>query len=140
MYTQLFKEILTNTEHDEDAHLQYAKNCPLEDKMTSTTTKIFEEFQSQFKEYTAIRSYTKESFLHRKLNEASRQLKGDTLNNLVFFVRQLHQQLKNTEENLVLYRDQGLSKADFEKLKKSKDQLYAFNVFLETIANSLRKF
>jgi hypothetical protein len=58
-----------------------------------------------------------------------------------FFIRDLHQDIKKLHSenfgdrekpSFVVYRGQGLSKVDFDKMLKTKDGLMSFNNFLST--------
>jgi hypothetical protein len=75
------------------------------------------------------------------LNRALRTLEGDTIINMGFFIRDLHQQIQQLYQkqvgsyngkSFIVYRGQGLLKTDFEKLVKSKGGLMSFNNFLST--------
>ena len=76
------------------------------------------------------------------LNRALRTLEGDTIINMGFFIRDLHQQIQELYQKQVgslscgksftVYRGQGLLKTDFEKLVKTKGGLMSFNNFLST--------
>jgi tetratricopeptide (TPR) repeat protein len=75
------------------------------------------------------------------LNRALRTLEGDTIINMGFFIRDLHQQIQQLYQkqigtyhgkSFIVYRGQGLLKADFEKLLKTKGGLMSFNNFLST--------
>jgi hypothetical protein len=68
-------------------------------------------------------------------------LEADTIINMGFFVRDLHHQIEQLYQKQVgncdgksftVYRGQGLSKTDFEKLLQTKDGLISFNNFLST--------
>jgi hypothetical protein len=78
------------------------------------------------------------------LNRALRTLEGDTIINMGFFIRDLHQQIQELHRNQVstyhgksftVYRGQGLLNTDFEKLLKTKGGLMSFNNFLSTSKN-----
>jgi tetratricopeptide (TPR) repeat protein len=73
------------------------------------------------------------------LNRALRMLDVDTIINMNFFIRDLHQQIQELYQKQIstyhgkpfaVYRGQGLLKTDFEKLMKSKNGLMSFNNFL----------
>lgn len=58
-----------------------------------------------------------------------------------FFMRDLHRQIQELHneqfsgcggENLVVYRGQGLTTAEFEKLQKTRGKLMLFNSFIST--------
>ncbi|CAF1493602.1 unnamed protein product [Adineta steineri] len=75
------------------------------------------------------------------LNCALRSMESETIINMGFFIHdlhlqihQLHQQQFNTDhcKSFTVYREQGLSKANFEKLRRTKGCLMSFNNFLST--------
>jgi hypothetical protein len=78
------------------------------------------------------------------LNRALRTLEADTIINMGFFIRDLHRQIVDAYqvqrnsyrgESFIVYRGQGLSNSDFEKLMNSKGGLMSFNNFLSTSKN-----
>ncbi|CAF0994519.1 unnamed protein product [Adineta steineri] len=75
------------------------------------------------------------------LNYALRVMEGDTIINMGFFIHDLHLQIQQLHQQQVnsyrgkaftVYRGQGLSKARFEKLRKTKGGLISFNNFLSS--------
>jgi tetratricopeptide (TPR) repeat protein len=75
------------------------------------------------------------------LNHALRTQEVSTIIKMGFFIRDLHQNIKKLHSkrisdrrtaSFVVYRGQGLSKIDFDKILKSKGGLMAFNNFLST--------
>ena len=75
------------------------------------------------------------------LNYALRTMEADIIIKMGFFISDLHHQIEqlyvkqiNTYQGkpFVVYRGQGLSKTDFEKLLKTQGGLLSFNNFLST--------
>jgi hypothetical protein len=75
------------------------------------------------------------------LNRALRNLEGDTIINMGFLIHDLHRQIEGLDKEQVssyhgkpffVYRGQGLSTTDFDKLQKTKGGLMSFNNFLST--------
>jgi tetratricopeptide (TPR) repeat protein len=73
------------------------------------------------------------------LNRALRNLEGDTIINMGFLIHDLHRQIEELHEEQVssyhgkpffVYRGQGLSTTDFDKLQKTRGGLMSFNNFL----------
>jgi tetratricopeptide (TPR) repeat protein len=141
MYTQIFKEILLEMEHNKQSiqhfvqflRLHYINNIP---KLKDIT-----EFERDYRPQYAITWYTRECFIYEMLNRALRMLEGDTIINMGFFIRDLHQQIQELHRKQVssyygksftVYRGQGLLKTVFEKLVKTKGGLISFNNFLST--------
>ncbi|CAF3804796.1 unnamed protein product [Adineta steineri] len=142
MYTQIFKEILLEMEHD---HKQAIKILAVyyrkfyHDNMAQLN--IINEFEHNYRQEKAIWWYTRECFTYEMLNRALRTLDANTIINMGFFIHDLHQQIVQLHEQqlpnyrgklLVVYRGQGLLKTDFDKLKKTKGGLMSFNSFLST--------
>ncbi|CAF4214545.1 unnamed protein product, partial [Adineta steineri] len=138
MYTQIFKDILLDMEHDAQAIKQFTAYCRHHD---CGSTKTIDEFEKTYDAETAIWWYTCPSFIYSMLNYALRSMEGETIINMGFFIRDLHQQLQQLQQEQIsifhdkpflVYRGQGLSKADFEKLQKTQGGLISFNNFLST--------
>ncbi|CAF1224881.1 unnamed protein product [Adineta steineri] len=142
MYTQLFKDILLEMEHDHNqatkilavyCHNLYSDNI--------NELNVIDEFKHNYRREQAIWWYTRECFIYQMLNRALRTLDAVTIINMGFFIRDLHHQLRHLHEQqlpnycgkpFIVYRGQGLLKSDFDKLKKTKGALMSFNNFLST--------
>jgi tetratricopeptide (TPR) repeat protein len=144
MYTQIFKEILFEIEHDEKSIKNLANYCRqfYGDNIGELT--IIDEFERNYRPQSSIWWYTRECFTYQMLNRALRTLETDILINMGFFIRDLHRQIEELHQqqlgsyhgkSFVVYRGQGLSATDFEKLLKTKGGLISFNNFLSTNKN-----
>ena len=142
MYTQLFKNTLFTMEHDRTkAVLDLVKYCQEAYADNPHQLALVNEFGREYHPEQAIRWYTREGFTYQMLNRALRLLEADIIVNMGFFIHDLHQQLKQLHQEQVrnsggraflVYRGQGLSTTDFEKLQKSQGGLMSFNCFLST--------
>jgi tetratricopeptide (TPR) repeat protein len=145
MYTQLLKEILLEINYDElQAIQEFMKFSRSRCINNPTELSKIEQFERGYHDHTPIWWYTFEcSFLYRTLNRALGHLEVDTILNMGFFIQHLHQhivQLHGEQQPsdphaaapYFVYRGQGLSKDDFEKLKNSVGGLMSFNNFLST--------
>ncbi|CAF1157283.1 unnamed protein product [Adineta steineri] len=141
MYTQLFKEILLDMKHDEQEIKQFISYCRHNDCGSS---KNIDEFEKKYRAQSAIWWYTCPSFIYSMLNRALRSMQGDIIINMGFFIHDLHQQIQQLHQQqlssyqdkpFIVYRGQGLTKSDFEKLQKTKGGLMSFNNFLSTSKN-----
>ncbi|CAF1282459.1 unnamed protein product [Adineta steineri] len=142
MYTQIFKDILLKIEHNQEQAMQIlAVYCRNLYSKNITELDVIDEFQRDYRPEQAIRWYTRECFSYQMLNRALRTLDADTIINMGFFIRDLHQQIVQLHEQqlpkysgklFTVYRGQGLLKTDFEKLEKTKGGLMSFNNFLST--------
>ncbi|CAF1269190.1 unnamed protein product [Adineta steineri] len=138
MYTQIFKDILLDMEYDEQAIAQFTTYCRQHDCGSAIT---IDRFEKEYYAQSAIWWYTYPSFIYSMLNNALRSMEGDTIINMGFFIQDLHQQIQQLHEQQVnsyngkpflVYRGQGLSKTNFEKLQRTKRGLMSFNNFLST--------
>ena len=142
MYTKLFKNTLLNMEHDRKrAVTDLVKYCLLVYVENPAQIHLVHEFSRNYHLDQAICWYTRECFTYQMLNRALRLLEADIIANMGFFIHDLHQQIQWLHQQQVgeykgqiflVYRGQGLSKADFEKLEKNRGGLISFNCFLST--------
>ncbi|CAF1580988.1 unnamed protein product, partial [Adineta steineri] len=138
MYTQIFKEILLDMQHDEQAIKQFIAYCR---KNSSLSPINIDRFEKEYHAQSAIWWYTFPSNIYSMLNYALRILDADIIITMGFFICHLHRQIQQLYEQqansyarnpLIVYRGQGLMKSDFEKLLKAKGGLMSFNNFLST--------
>ncbi|CAF1564657.1 unnamed protein product, partial [Adineta steineri] len=138
MYTQLFKEILLDMEHNKQSIKDFIAYCRDHD---CVSPKYIDRFEKEYSSQLAIWWYTFPSNIYSMLNYALRSMEGDTIINMGFFIHDLHQQIQQLHQQqvnsyhgkpFIVYRGQGLSKASFKKLQKTKGGLMSFNNFLST--------
>ncbi|CAF4183431.1 unnamed protein product, partial [Adineta steineri] len=138
MYTQIFKDILLDMQHGKQAIEKFIVYCR-QNKSRSATN--IDRFEKEYNSQSAIWWYTYPSFIYSMLNYALRSMESDTIINMGFFIHdlhlqihQLHQQQFNTVhcKPFTVYRGQGLSKTNFEKLQRTNGCLLSFNNFLST--------
>ncbi|CAF0797166.1 unnamed protein product [Adineta steineri] len=138
MYTQIFKEILLGMQHSKQAIKQFIAYCKNNNSVSSV---IIDRFEKEYHAESAIWWYTFPSNIYSMLNYALRTLDVDIIINMGVFICHLHQQIQQLYEQqlstysrktFIVYRGQGLMKSDFEKLRKTKGGLLAFNNFLST--------
>ena len=141
MYTQIFKEILLEMEHDDKSKADLVAHCRAFYQKNEAELKIIDEFEKNYQPESVIWWYTRECFTYQMLNRALRTLEADTIIKMGFFIRDLHQEIQKLYETqinnypekcFIVYRGQGLSIEDFNKLKKSKGGLLSFSIFLST--------
>ncbi|CAF1352934.1 unnamed protein product [Adineta steineri] len=142
MYTQVFKEILLEMEHDRKQAIKILATYYhkfYHDNVSKLV--IVDEFQHDYHPEKAIWWYTRESFTYEILNRALRTLDADIIINMGFFICDLHQQIHQLYQqqlpsycgkSFTVYRGQGLQKTDFGKLKNTEGGLMSFNNFLST--------
>jgi hypothetical protein len=138
MYTQIFKEILLEMKYNQQSIQDFTTYCRNGDYGSQTNITRFEkEYNAQL----AVWWYTYPSFIFALLNSALRLLEANTIINMGFFIHDLHRQIEELHkkqitschgQSFIVYRGQGLSSTDFEKLQKTKGRLMSFNNFLST--------
>ncbi|CAF1534592.1 unnamed protein product, partial [Rotaria sp. Silwood1] len=141
MYTQLLKEALLQIEDDDAKSIkELVEYCRLQSYASETT---LEKFEEEYRNHSPIWWYTGPYFIYSMLNYGLRQMDVDIILKMGFFIRHLHQHIKelhseqegNMPTNFQLFRGQGLSIEDFETMKKAKGGLMSFNNFLSTSRN-----
>lgn len=137
MYSMMLKDIILETV---DIHPKQ-----MDDLVKYSHKKdIFEsqliDFQNRYNQKSPVWWYTSEIFLYGMLNKVLRSLDMEGIMKMGFFIRHLHHQLvqlhqeqsANFRNEFNVYRGQGLSKHDFQKLYNTKGGVLAFNNFLST--------
>ncbi|CAF1490816.1 unnamed protein product [Rotaria sp. Silwood1] len=138
MYTQLLKEVLIEMPHDDKEKIELAEFCRQQYLDNQYELQMINEFERDYHIHTSIWWYTRESFAYQMLNRALRVEDIEIIIKMRFFLRDLHRQIKElhskTEYNghFTVYRGQGMSIRDFQKIKNSENGLLAFNSFLST--------
>lgn len=145
MYTQLLKEIILTIDFEQQHLNDFIAYYRQQFISNTTQLKNIDKLEREYYERSAMRWYSSECFLYRTLNHALRTMEPEIVINMGFFLRDLHTNLQtlHTEQytshthatTLTLYRGQGLSVADFDKLQKSKNGLISFNSFLSTTSD-----
>ena len=141
MYTQLFKNALLDMTHERQAIEDFVEYCRDKKAHLANDLRLIDEFQRDYRPDQAIWWYTRECFIYQMLNRALRLLEADIIVNMGFFVHDLHRQIEQLHreqvsqyggKHLTLYRGQGFSMADFNKLKSTRGGLLSFNSFVST--------
>ena len=141
MYTQMFKDALLDMEHDRDEVKNLVAYCREPMKGLPSDLKVIDEFDREYHPDQAIWWYTRDCFIYRMLNVALRWFEWDIIIDMGFYLHDLHRQIEQLHHEQVdqyhgevftLYRGQGLSTADFDKLKNTLGGLLSFNSFLST--------
>jgi Tfp pilus assembly protein PilF len=142
MYTQILKEILLTINFEEKHIKQYSDYCRKVSARDGHESKHVDEFEREYHNKKPIWWYSSEAFVYSMLNRALRLMDADIIVRMGFFINALHRHIhqlhseqcadQSSSEVFLLYRGQGLSKKDFEKLIKTKGGLISFNNFLST--------
>ncbi|CAF3579219.1 unnamed protein product [Rotaria socialis] len=138
MYTQILKEILFEAQYNEQSIKDLVTYCR---NINCAEINTFNRFDREYHSQTSIWWYTSEIYLYSMLNRALRTLETDAIIKLGFFISDLHKDIEKLHSKqfsvhssapFTVYRGQGLSKMDFERLIKTNGGLMSFNNFLST--------
>ncbi|CAF1171859.1 unnamed protein product [Adineta ricciae] len=141
MYTQILKEILLTIDFDQTHIHEFLTYCRQQYANNHSMLKNIGKFEREYHSHSPIWWYTSSCFLYSMLNRALRTLEIGTVIKMGFFIRDLHEQINNIymqqvtdicAQSFTVYRGQGLSKEEFEKLRQNRGGLMSFNSFLST--------
>jgi hypothetical protein len=133
MYTQLLKESLLEIDFNTQSVKELAAFCRELYCENKRELKKINEFERDYHLHTPIWWYTSDFCLHRMLNRALRVFEMDTILKMDFFLADVHRkQSSNYQSSFTVYRGQGLSKEEFDKLIQTKGEFISFNNFLST--------
>ncbi|CAF0781664.1 unnamed protein product, partial [Rotaria sordida] len=150
MYTQLLKEALLEIEDDDTKSIkELVDYCRLQDAASEKTLEMIER---EYRGHTPIWWYTGSYFIYSILNHGLRLMDVDIILKMGFFIRHLHQHIRHLyceqqsgkiTASFEVFRGQGLSIEDFNKMIQTNGGLMSFNNFLSASRNrqiSLEKF
>ncbi|CAF1305276.1 unnamed protein product [Rotaria sp. Silwood1] len=141
MYTQLLKEALLQIEDDDAKSIkELVEYCRVQ---SDASKKTLEKIEEEYRNHSPIWWYTGPYFIYSMLNRGLREMNVDIILKMGFFIRHLHnhitelhrQQQDNMPTKLQVFRGQGLSMEDFDKMKRTNGGLMSFNNFLSTSLN-----
>jgi tetratricopeptide (TPR) repeat protein len=141
MYTQLFKNTLLQMEHDTQSLKDFVIYCRDKYADNPSELQLINKFGHDYRSNSPLWWYTRASFIYQMLNRSLRLLEADIIVNMGFFIHDLHEQIKHLHQEqlgqyhgkpFLLYRGQGFSYRDFEKLQMAQGGLLSFNSFLST--------
>jgi len=138
IYTQLMKEILIEIEYQPNEKLNFANFCSLKYQNNPYQLNLIKEFSHDYQQSSSIWWYTRECFIYSMLNKAFRIRDMEMISKMGFFVRDIHQEIqrlhqKLTQQNrLIVYRGQGISEFEFQKILDNSNGFLSFNNFLIT--------
>ncbi|UJR14706.1 hypothetical protein I4U23_001699 [Adineta vaga] len=138
MYTQLIKEIILDIEHDHNARQAFTQFYLKHPNQNDFRSQPLHQFEKYYDRHSPIWWYTKEPFVYSTLNKALRIQDTEMMIKMGFFLRDLHDEIKQRHEEvshttkMIVYRGQGLKATDVEKIRNNKGGLFAFNSFLST--------
>jgi len=145
LYTQIFKAILLEMVHNEQSIKDFILFWRYHYINNKFKLNLIDEFERDYRPESSIWWYTRDDFVYQMLNQALHRSEiniimpylSPFLHDLKQQIEQLHkQQVKDyQEQSFIVYRGQGLSISNFEKLLKIKGGLISFNSFLSTSKN-----
>jgi tetratricopeptide (TPR) repeat protein len=142
MYTQILKEILLSIKFEDkhfEEYITYCSDIFADNENELTNVK---QFKRNYRNKRPIYWYTCDIFLYSMLNSALRLMDGDIITRMGFFIGDLHRHIEQlhmqqypdplSAATFTVYRGQGLSKANFNRMTETKGGLLSFNNFLST--------
>jgi tetratricopeptide (TPR) repeat protein len=138
MYSQLIKEILLEFKYDEEAKNDLVTFWRHQYLYNNNQLNIIEDFERDYHRHSPIWWYTRELFTYSMINKALRTLDVEVITKMGFFMRDLHQEIKqlysklDKRQSFLTYRGQGISNVEFDKIKTNRGGLLSFNNFLST--------
>ncbi|CAF4186389.1 unnamed protein product [Rotaria sordida] len=140
MYTQLLKEAFLEIEDDDATSIkELVDYCRLHNAASPAT---LEKLEREYHHHPPSWWHTGPFFIYSMLNHGLRLMNVDVIMKMGFFIRHLHKHIeklhakqqsdKPTSEPFTVFRGQGLSMEDFNKMKQTKGGLMSFNNFLST--------
>jgi hypothetical protein len=137
MYTQILKEILLTIDFEQSHINEFLTYCRELFTGNRAELKNVAKIEKEYRRHQPIWWYTYNCFLYSMLNRALRLMEVDLIIQLGFFIRDLHNHIDalhseqygayQHSDSFTVYRGQGLSQTDFEKLKQTQGGLLAFN-------------
>ena len=143
MYSQLLQETLLDINFGKKSIKEFTNYSRTQFADSEKELGVIAQFEHKYNDNNPIWWYTNECFLYPMLNRALRMMEVDILIKMGFFIRDLHRQINKLHQkqfkrhyqptpSFLVYRGQGLSKGEFQKLQKTAGGLISFNSFLST--------
>ena len=138
MYSHLLKEILLEMEYDNKAKKDFIDFCRNQYADNKPMLQLVDEFKHKYDRPSPIWWYTRTCFVYSVLNKALRIRDLETILMMGFIVRDLHRQIEKlhsksrNKDLIIVYRGQGMSPIEFNKIKDNQGGLVSFHSFLST--------
>ncbi len=142
MYTQILKEILLTIDFQQEHINEFLTYYQEQFVGNSAALCNVEKLRKEYRDHQPIWWYTNDCFLYSMLNRALRLMEVNLIIKIGFFVRDLHNHIAELHaeqygghhhsDSFIVYRGQGLSHTDFDRLTKTQGGLISFNNFLST--------
>ncbi|CAF3494933.1 unnamed protein product [Adineta steineri] len=145
IYTQILKEIISTINFEDKHFEEFITFCREVFANDENELKHVNQLQLTYKNHIPIWWYTWDAFLYRMLNQAFKSMDINIIIRMSFFINDLHRDIQRIHsqqsddhslgKTFTVYRGEGLSKADFIEMRKTKGGLLSFNNFLLTNKN-----
>lgn len=142
MYNRLIMDIILRNypaDPEDEARSQMIKFCRTYYADSPSDLKMVDEFESEYSNSKAIYWYSRECFVHKLVNKALWDSEPDTLYFIRYFLRHLDRSIyfqaliqSLFRQPMTVYRGQGMSMKDINRLKNGIGGLLSFRGFLST--------
>ncbi|CAF4640901.1 unnamed protein product, partial [Rotaria sp. Silwood2] len=142
MYTQIMKEILLTIDFQQKHFDEFIAYCGQLFSQDQNQLQNLEKLEREYHKHDPIWWYTYPCFLYSMLNHSLRIMDIDLIIKLGFFIRGLHNHIvglhakqflgHSSSTSFTVYRGQGLSEDDFDRMMNTPGGLLSFNNFLST--------
>lgn len=145
VYTQILKEIISTIDCKKQDNKEFINYYRKQTNGNSTEQKNIDKFEQEYHDYGPIRWYTSPCFLQSMLKRSLRTMDSEILIKMGLFLYDLDQHIirlhtiQNTPQHdkssFIVYRGQGISQTDFDRLKTTQNGFISFDNFLFTGKN-----
>lgn len=145
MYMQILKEILRTIQFEERHFKEFVEYCRDVFNDNEGELENINKLEQNYRNETPTWWYTFDHFLYSVLNRSLRTMDVDIIIKMSFFIDDLNRHIDrlhkeqfntlNSSTSFQVYRGQGMTKNEFEQMKKTMDGLMSFNNFLSTRIN-----
>jgi len=137
---QVFLDIILRLDQTSYAKAELLEFCRSKYHDKPKQLKEIDDFDRDYQSENAAKWYTKDSFLHRLLNQSLRVETIDHIVKMRYYIHDLHNQLAelqkdfvqslNEKKNITLYRGQTMKKKELDDIKENKEGFVSMNSFL----------
>jgi hypothetical protein len=134
LHSQLLIDCLIRMKSTSTDKNELVSFCKVQYKRNKNELKNIQEFERDYSANSALRWYTRPSFLYQVLNKALRTQNIDLLFLFRFFIRDLEQQLEQYQcsIHIRIYRGQFMSHDELKSLQSAIGEFISINSFFST--------
>lgn len=138
LWYQLLIKVLRTIPVNEQKKEEFLNKCQQYYRGNPTEMANIQRFRTEYRRSSAIRWYTRDTFLYRLVNKAFRTRDTDYLYPLRFFINDLHAELLSKKENLTdrniltLYHGRAIPRSELRECQSSEGNLISINGFFST--------